>query len=220
VLREIQPTLGPGAQGPDVANLQEALVALGDSGYFRSSDPPIPYEPPPPPGGPTLQPTPDQLSQFLKVVADRRRFQTYESATETVVAWFQAQAGLTDPPGVVEAATAKRLNVELRESRLFPEGVQHSIVGQVRQRPSGTPLPDILVRASLLTGRVILRLGETRTDAAGAYARFLVRGALRIAVGPVALGGSGCQSRRRRLPSRGQSYRPTGVPVGSWLGES
>lgn len=162
MLREIQPTLGPGAQGPDVVNLQEALIALGESGWFRSSDPPIPYEPAPPPGGPTLQPTAEQLGQFLKVVADRRRFQAYESATETVVAWFQAQAALTDPPGVVEAATAKRLNLELRERRLFPEGVQHSIVGQVRQRPSGSPLPGILVRASLLTGRDNLRLGDTR----------------------------------------------------------
>jgi len=162
VLREIQPTLGPGAKGPDVANLQEALIALGDSGWFRSSDPPLTYEPPPPPGGPTLQPTAEQLVQFLKVVADRRRFQTYESATETVVAWFQAQAGLTDPPGVVEAATAKRLNLELRERRLFPEGIQHSIVGQVRQRPSGAPLADILMRNSLLTGRDTFRLGDTR----------------------------------------------------------
>jgi hypothetical protein len=40
--------------------------------------------------------------------------------------------------------------------------VQHSIVGQVRQRPSGAPLADILVRASLLTGRDALRLGDTR----------------------------------------------------------
>ena len=162
MLREIQPPLSPGDQGADVANLQEALIALGDSCWFRSSDPPIPYEPAPPPGGPTFQPTAEQLSQFLKVVADRRRFQTYESATETLVAWFQAQAVLTDPPGVVEDATAKRLNLELRERRLFPEGIQHSIVGQVRKRPSGTPLADILVRASLLTGRDTLCLGDTR----------------------------------------------------------
>ncbi len=144
---------------------------------------PIPYEPPPPLGGPTLQPTPDQHSKYLKVVADRRRFETYESAPKTVVAWFQPQAALTDPPGVVEAATAKRLNPELRERRLFPEGVQHSINGQVRRRPSGTPLADILVRASLLAGRDTLRLGDTRTDASGAYTGFLVQGTLRIADG-------------------------------------
>ena len=162
MLREIRPTLGPGAQGPDVANLQEALIALGESGYFCSNDPTIPYEPTPPPGGPTLQPTPDQLSKYLKVLRDRRRFQTYDAASEIVVTWFQAQAVLTDPPAVVEDATAKRLNLELRERRLFPEGIQHSIVGQVRKRPSGTPLADILVCASLLTGRDTLRLGDTR----------------------------------------------------------
>lgn len=145
MLREIQPTLSPGAQGPDVANLQEALIALGDSGWFRSSDPPIPYEPPPPPGGPTLQPTAEQLGQFLKVVADRRRFQTYESATETVVAWFQAQAGLTDPPGVVEAATAKRLNLELRERRHYhPRACSTASSARCASVPAAHPWPTSL----------------------------------------------------------------------------
>lgn len=61
-----------------------------------------------------------------------------------MVAWFQAQAVLTDTPGVVEAATAKRLNIELRERCAFPVGYQHGIVGQVSAfllTPASVPIP-------------------------------------------------------------------------------
>lgn len=182
MLREIQPTLSPGDNGPDIANLKAALLFLEAQGLFLSSDPPEPYNPPPA-QGPTLQPTPAELEQLAEalrrsfqwdpprpmVALPRPTLQTFDEATQALVALFQAQESLSDPVGVVADATAQQLNARLRERGAFEEN-RRRVDGLVRQRSNGTPLADAPVRALLAIGNERLLLGETRSTAEGSYA--------------------------------------------------
>jgi hypothetical protein len=179
VLREIQPTLAPGDQGPEVANLKAALLFLLAQGYFLSSDPPEPYTPPPA-QGPDLQPTPAKLQQLADTLRRSVQWdptlppvalprQAYDDATQALVAFFQAQENLSDPVGFVADATAKRLNAWLRQRGAFEEA-KRRLQGLVRQRGSGTPLAGVLVRALLSIGNDSHLLGESRSSADGIYA--------------------------------------------------
>ena len=179
MLREILPPLSPGDQGPEVANLKAALLFLLAQGYFLSSDSPEPYTPRPA-QGPDRQPTPAELQQLADTLRRSVQWdptlppvalprQSYDEATQALVAFFQAQENLSDPVGVVADATAKLLNAWLRERGGFEEE-KRRLEGVVRQRASGTPLAGVLVRALLVIGNDSHPLGESRSSADGIYA--------------------------------------------------
>jgi hypothetical protein len=193
VLREIQPPLGPGDQGPEVAYLKAALLFLHAQGHFLSSDPPEPYAPRPA-QGPDLQPTPAELEQLAKTLRRSVQWdparppvalprQAYDEATQALVSFFQAQENLPDPVGFVADATAKLLNTWLRERGAFKEE-KRRLQGLVRQRASGTPLAGILVRALLVIGNDSHPLGESRSSADGSYAIVLDPATLSAKVPP------------------------------------
>jgi hypothetical protein len=193
VLREIQPTLAPGDQGPEVANLKAALLFLLAQGYFLSSDPPEPYTPRPA-QGPDRQPTPAELQQLADTLRRSVQWdptlppvalprQSYDEATQTLVAFFQAQENLADPVGFVADATAKLLNAWLRQRGAFEEE-KRRLQGLVRQRASGTPLAGVLVRALLVIGNDSHPLGESRSSADGIYAIVLDPATLSAKVPP------------------------------------
>ena len=179
MLREILPPLSPGDQGPEVANLKAALLFLLAQGHFLSSDPPEPYTPPPA-QGPDRQPTPAELEQLADMLRRSVQWdptrppgalprQSYDEATQALVAFFQAQESLSDPVGFVADATAKLLNAWLRQRGAFEEE-KRRLEGVVRQRASGTPLAGVLVRALLVIGNDSHPLGESRSSADGIYA--------------------------------------------------
>ena len=150
-MKLIIPTLEFGHQGPEVANLQDALVALLERAAI------LPGEP-------------DLRSRMLEAVRAERVDSSFGQNTANVVSFFQDERGL-EGHGIVDEPTVNALNASLDELSLLegPAAPQAHIVSGVVRRADGLPLANVPVRAFHEAGAAAIRLGEDRTDADGQY---------------------------------------------------
>ena len=114
-MKPIIPGLQPGAEGPEVANLQDALHALLVRALILSDDP-------------------DERRERLEQLSEERLNSLYSDFTHQIVSIFQEERGL-DPHGDVDEATAVALNDLLRDI-----GLLDGAAAPLRLQLSGAPL--------------------------------------------------------------------------------
>ncbi|SLK00937.1 neuraminidase-like domain-containing protein [Arthrobacter sp. P2b] len=143
--------LEPQMQGPDVADLQEALGLLLERGAVLGDD--------------------ERARRDLATALQREQeTQTFGDATGKVVALFQ-KARRIEASGVVDAATAGALNAVLSAWGVLDQGnglTTHVVSGEVR-REDGVPLRRVRVRAVHDIDGHAVRLGDDTTDGDGRY---------------------------------------------------
>ena len=150
---KIKSPLQKGDQGPDVTNLQDALVVMLD----RKAITPLNSR---------------QLLAWKTGLASERSEQTYGTATSGIVKKFQQDHNF-QPDGIVGSQTAAAMNKLLTEWGVFeqptePETPAYKVQGHVKQ-VDGSPLAGALVRAFDKDLRHEQPLGEARTDRQGYY---------------------------------------------------
>lgn len=157
-MEKIAASLESQTQGPAVANLQDALLFLFRHGLFVTRDAPN-------------SPTKDELAEIVKALADERTKQFYGEATQRLVLWWQLQSGLGDNrKGDVDDETAASLNDYLQKYGAFePSADTRCIVRGRVTGGDGQSLADLVVRAFDKDLRIPFLLGDTRTNAQGAY---------------------------------------------------
>lgn len=134
------PLLSENDSGPQVANLQEALLALYEKKFFKTDSPP---------------PTDDELAELIEKLKDERVQSLFGKNTSQLVLYFQMQEGMGNSfGGVVEAKTATRLNRQLKSFDLLDEPGEFGFVKSLsdvlallrfaaEQRASGYSLEEI-----------------------------------------------------------------------------
>lgn len=152
----ISATLCPGDRGARVANLQAALLLLLGHGAWKSFDPPD-------------HPSPEELKELGLSLRREQADQTFGAATSRLLLYFQMQQGLGDQfRGVVEAATAQRLNALLAACAVRSGPAESVVIGTVTGS-DGKPLRGLQVVAFDRDLRRHQRLGDAATDANGRY---------------------------------------------------
>lgn len=132
--------LEQGKQGPEVANLQDALAALLECAAILPNDPILRQE-------------------RLAFLQNARARSFYGDITSELVSTFQKEHSL-DPHGRVDEPTAATLN-ELLDGPAA--SLAHIVSGTVR-REDGLPLANVPVRAYHEAVAAAIRLGEDITD--------------------------------------------------------
>lgn len=143
--------LEAGRQGPEVADLQDALFLLLERRAVLPDD----------------EAARRELSENLQ---RERATQTYRDVTARLVILFQRERQL-GRSGNVDEPTANALNAFLRELGLLdqPAREQSLIVSGHVRRSDDSPSKGSLVRAFHESERSAIRLGEDTTDAEGRY---------------------------------------------------
>ena len=143
--------LTPQMQGPQIADLQDALQQCLDRGALLAS------------GDDTRR----KLSATLK---PERLEQTYGDATQKLVHIFQEEKRLP-VSGEVDEPTANALNALLKEWGLLEptDRPRSYVVSGSMQREDGLPLGGVRARAFHETGPGAIRLGDDSTDSEGRY---------------------------------------------------
>lgn len=115
-------TIKPADTGPQVANLQDALLALLERKIIRSLDAPN-------------RATQEELNELSKGLKQERAQSLFGEATRQLVTYFHVQQGIGDNlRGVVEDKTAAKLNELLKSIGAFdnPDSASFVVCGQVR----------------------------------------------------------------------------------------
>ena len=144
--------LKPQMDGPEVANLQEALNQLLERGALLRDN----------------EAARRELTDALKGELEA---QTFGDATRKLVGIFQRERRIAGDRGVVDAETAAELNALLREWGLLDQAIGRTdqvVSGEVR-REDGAPLQGLRVRAVHGVDAPSIRLGEDTTDNDGRY---------------------------------------------------
>ncbi len=145
-----------GNTGQSVANLQAALLLLFERGVFEAYDLPN-------------RPTADDLKALYEKLRAEQSVQVFGDATWQLLLYFQVQQGLGDQlRGVVEEATAKRLNELLGKHGVVFEQDGFVVRGRVTDT-QGQPRPGLKVVAFDRDLRRHQRLNDGPTDAEGFY---------------------------------------------------
>jgi hypothetical protein len=153
--------LQPSMAGPQVADLQDALLALLKRQVFKVYDAPN-------------HPTSAELQQLARLVQQERAKARFGDGTRALVLLFQIQQGLGDHlHGVVEATTAEKLNALLNELGLLdlpqePDPRSYRVEGKVVSRTSASigGLRVVIVDRGVGGD---LPLAEVTTDPDGRY---------------------------------------------------
>jgi receptor-binding and translocation channel-forming TcA subunit of Tc toxin/ABC toxin-like protein/neuraminidase-like protein len=148
--------INPGNTGQSVANLQAALLLLFERGVFKAYDSPN-------------RPTADDLKSLAEKLRAEQSNLVFGEATRQLLLYFQVQQGLGDQlRGVVEEATAKRLNELLGKHGVVFEPDGFVVRGKVTDT-QGQPRPGLKVVAFDRDLRRHQRLKDGPTDAEGFY---------------------------------------------------
>ena len=143
-----------GNAGHSVANLQAALLLLFERSVFKAYDLPN-------------RPTADDLKAFSEKLRAEQSVQVFGDATWQLMLCFQVQQGLGDQlRGVVEEATAKRLNELLGKLGVVFEPDGFVVRGRVTDT-QGQPRPGLKVVAFDRDLRRHQRLNDGPTDSEG-----------------------------------------------------
>ena len=121
-MQPIIATIHPGETGPQVANLQDALLALLARDVIRPLDTPN-------------RPTLEELQELTKSLVQERTQSLFGKATRQLVVYFQVQQGLGDNlRGVVEDKTAAKLNELLKSIGALDEDTLFHCPGHGQNR--------------------------------------------------------------------------------------
>jgi hypothetical protein len=153
MMNKITFPLKPRMQGPQVADLQDALKLMLERDSIS-------------PGNPRAR------AALLDKLPSEHQTQTYGSATNKIVTVFQEEQQLR-PDGIVGQQTADAINALLKEWGVLsettePEAIKYQVQGQIQQADA-TPLAGALVRAFDKDLRHEQLLGETSSDRQGRY---------------------------------------------------
>ena len=119
-MQRIIATINPGETGPQVANLQDALLALLVRDVIRPLDTPN-------------RPTLEELQELTKSLVQERTQSLFGKATRQLIMYFQVQQGLGDNlRGVVEEKTAAKLNELLKSIGALDEDTSLIVRGTVK----------------------------------------------------------------------------------------
>ena len=160
-MKPIIPTIRPSETetSPEVANLQDALLALLAHDKIWRPDAPG-------------RPTPEERNELSKALQQERAGSNFGETTSKLVFSFQVQQGLGDNLyGVVEDTTAAKLNELLKSiGALDPEPTSFIVRGQIRLS-DGSPCAGALVRAydKDLRSKQLLAPEPVTTDTEGRY---------------------------------------------------
>lgn len=159
-MQPIVPPIRSGEKGAQVANLQEALLFLIKNEIIKALDAPN-------------RPTADELKKLILQLRIETREASYGDATTMLVRIFQLQQQLGDRlNGIVEEATAKRMNELLRQLNAFGEddtkGDQRTVSGTVSDN-NGTPLAGFSAEVFIIAIDRDLAAGKAITGRNGAY---------------------------------------------------
>lgn len=143
--------LKPQMKGPEVADLQDALLQLLERSALLGED----------------EGARRELAAALK---REREAETFGDATRKLVGIFQKMRRI-EASGAVDAATADALNTLLREWGLLGQanGVATQVVSGEVRREDGVPMRGVRVRAFHGIDSHAVRLGEDTTDGEGRY---------------------------------------------------
>jgi hypothetical protein len=148
-MKPITSPLRPGDQGPEVANLQEALALLLNRQV--------------------IQIDPGVRQELLSILATETQTQAYRDATAKSVGLFQEQHHLP-VTGAVDGPTAEALNASLQALGAFDtarDSQKRVVAGQVGQEDH-TPFKGMVILFHE-GGQGSIRLGEDATDPEGRY---------------------------------------------------
>lgn len=155
-----------GGNGTEISNLQATLLWLYEQKIFKTFDSPN-------------RPTKDELKALIANLAEEKSVYQFGDATRHLILYFQIQQGLGDHlAGVVEATTAARLNVLLKELGGL-EAEPWRVQGHIRNAADDQGLPSLTVRAYDQDGVRETGLGDAMTDANGYYAIAFAEAAFR-----------------------------------------
>ena len=161
-MKIINAIIRPQGRGESVANLIVAMQFLLQKGAIKSF-----FDPP-------NRPTPDELTQLQVKLQQEQSQKFFGEALQKLILYFQIQQGLGDKMGgVVEEATAKRLNELLIRLKAPLEDTEthteaSSVFGVVRD-DKGRALAGLMVSAFDRDLRTQELLGSATTDAKGQY---------------------------------------------------
>jgi hypothetical protein len=195
----IQPTITPGESGPQVSNLQAALLFL-----LEQKEPPV-FRVFPAPDKPTAE----DIKVLTRTLRAEQLTGQFGSATRQLVSLFQRQQGLGDHlEGKVEETTAKKLNEFLKQLGALDGDRTFAVKGRVLR--AGIVQPDVLVRVFAVDATGETALGESRTNSSGIYRVEFLASLVQASPGGVATD--------KGIVAR--AYRPDGSEMGAaqWAG--
>ena len=154
-MQRIIATINPGETGPQVANLQDALVLLV-RGVIRPLDTPN-------------RPTLEELQELTKSLVQERTQSLFGKATRQLIIYFQIQQGLGDNlRGVVEDKTAAKLNELLKSIGALDEDTSLIVRGTVKTADD-QPIRGAIVLAFDRDLRKEQQFGKAETNERGEF---------------------------------------------------